>query len=58
MSFLSEDWIVLAEKDLSFETVPVDLKAGEQKRPEFLKWNPFGKVPVLIHDEVIVGTGR
>jgi glutathione S-transferase len=46
--------IVLAEKDLSFEIVPVDLKAGEQKRPEFLKLNPFGKVPVLIDDEMIV----
>ena len=46
--------IVLAEKDLSFEIVPVDLKAGEQRRPEFLKLNPFGKVPVLIDDELIV----
>ncbi len=46
--------IVLAEKDLTFEIVPVDLKAGEQKRPEFLKLNPFGKVPVLIDDEMIV----
>jgi len=45
--------IVLAEKDLSFDTIPVDLQAGEQKRPEFLKLNPFGKVPVLIDDEVI-----
>ena len=46
--------IVLAEKDLTFDTIPVDLQAGEQKRPEFLKLNPFGKVPVLIDDEVIV----
>ena len=46
--------IVLAEKDLSYDLVPVDLKAGEQKRPEFLKLNPFGKVPVLIDDEMIV----
>ncbi len=46
--------IVLAEKDLSYEIVPVDLKAGEQKRPEFLKLNPFGKVPVVIDEEVVV----
>ena len=52
--FCQKTRIVLAEKDLSFETIPVDLKAGEQKRPEFLKLNPFGKVPVLIDDEVIV----
>ena len=52
--FCQKTRIVLAEKDLSFEVVPVDLKAGEQKRPEFLKLNPFGKVPVLIDDEMIL----
>jgi glutathione S-transferase len=52
--FCQKTRIVLAEKDLSYEIVPVDLQAGEQKRPEFLKLNPFGKVPVLIDDEVIV----
>jgi glutathione S-transferase len=46
--------IVLAEKDLSYDLVPVDLRASEQKRPEFLKMNPFGKVPVLIDEEVIL----
>jgi glutathione S-transferase len=52
--FCQKTRIVLAEKDLSYELVPVDLQAGEQKRPEFIKLNPFGKVPVLIDDEVIV----
>jgi glutathione S-transferase len=52
--FCQKTRIVLAEKDLSYETVPVDLHAGEQKRLEFVKLNPFGKVPVLIDDEVIV----
>ena len=52
--FCQKTRIVLAEKDLSYEIIPVDLKAGEQKRPEFLKLNPFGKVPVLIDDEMIV----
>jgi glutathione S-transferase len=52
--FCQKTRIVLAEKDLTYDTIPVDLKAGEQKRPEFLKLNPFGKVPVLIDDEVIV----
>jgi glutathione S-transferase len=52
--FCQKTRIVLAEKDLSYELAPVDLQAGEQKRPEFLKLNPFGKVPVLIDDEVIV----
>jgi glutathione S-transferase len=52
--FCQKTRIVLAEKDLSYEIVPVDLQAGEQKRPDFLKLNPFGKVPVLLDDEVIV----
>jgi glutathione S-transferase len=46
--------IVLAEKDLSYEMVFVDLRKGEQRRPEFLKMNPFGKVPVLVDDDTIV----
>lgn len=52
--FCQKTRIVLAEKDLSFETIPVDLQAGEQKGPDFLKLNPFGTVPALIDDEVIV----
>jgi glutathione S-transferase len=52
--FCQKTRIVLAEKDLSYELVPVDLQVGEQKRPEFIKLNPFGKVPVLLDDEVIV----
>jgi len=46
--------IVLAEKDLSYETVFVDLQKGEQKKPEFLALNPYGKVPVLIDEDEVV----
>lgn len=46
--------VVLAEKDLEFERVHVDLRKGEQKAPEFLKLNPYGKVPVLIDEDVVV----
>lgn len=46
--------IVLAEKNLAFETVPVDLRAREQKTPEYLKLNPYGKVPVLIDDGTVL----
>ena len=46
--------IVLAEKDLEYERVHVDLHKGEQKSPEFLKLNPYGKVPVLIDEDVVV----
>jgi len=46
--------IVLAEKDLEYETKSVDLRGGEQRSPEFLKLNPYGKVPVLVDDETVV----
>jgi glutathione S-transferase len=46
--------VVLAEKELEYETIFVDLRKGEQKHPEFLKLNPYGRVPVLIDEEVIV----
>lgn len=38
----------LAELDLPYEAVEVDLKAGEQKRPEILEHNPMGQVPTLV----------
>jgi glutathione S-transferase len=46
--------VVLAEKDLEYERVHVDLRKGEQRAPEFLKLNPYGKVPVLIDEDVVV----
>jgi glutathione S-transferase len=46
--------VVLAEKDLSYEIVPVDLRKQEQKKPEYLKLNPYGKVPVLIDDSTVL----
>ena len=39
--------VVLEEKKLPYETVHVELPKREQKRPEFLKLNPYGKVPVI-----------
>jgi glutathione S-transferase len=39
--------IVLHEKGLAYQRVTLDLAKKEQKRPEFLKLNPYGKVPVI-----------
>jgi glutathione S-transferase len=39
--------IVLAEKGLQYEKVNVDITKGEQKKPEYLAINPYGKVPAL-----------
>ena len=46
--------VVLEEKDLEYETVLVDLRKQDQKAPEFLQLNPYGKVPVLVDDDTVV----
>ena len=47
--------VVLAEKELEYEKIFVDLRTGEHRQnAEFLKLNPYGKVPVLIDDEIVV----
>ena len=40
----------LAELDVPYELVPIDLSAGDQRTPEFLALNPNGKVPTLVVD--------
>ncbi len=42
--------VVLAEKQLDWESVEISLPKGEQLTPEFLKINPNGVVPVLEDD--------
>jgi len=46
--------VVLAEKNLPYEIVPIDLQKKEQKTPEYLKLNPYGKVPVLTDDSTVL----
>jgi glutathione S-transferase len=46
--------IALAEKNLAYDIVPIDLRAQEQKTPEYLKLNPYGKVPVLTDDATVL----
>lgn len=46
--------IVLAELGVAHEVVTLDLQKGETKKPDFLKLNPNGKVPVLVHDGVAI----
>lgn len=42
--------ITLYEKNLEWETKNVDLFKNEQYDPEYLKLNPKGVVPTLVHD--------
>ena len=44
----------LSEKGLEWKDTRLDSRTGEQLRPEYLKINPNGLVPTLIHDGNII----
>ena len=43
-------WIALLEKEISFTEIVINLKDGEQFKPNFLKINPFHHIPVVVDD--------
>jgi glutathione S-transferase len=45
---------MLEEVGEPYELHVLNLQKGEQKRPEYLAVNPMGKVPALVHDDVVV----
>lgn len=52
MSTASVTELVLAELGVPCETVTLDLRKGDTKKPEFMKLNPNAVVPVIVHDGV------
>jgi glutathione S-transferase len=44
----------LKELEADFEFVPVNLRAGDHRRPDFLRLNPAGKVPVLVDGDLVL----
>ena len=44
----------LEEASAEYEYIPINLQAGEHKKPAFLKINPFGKIPALIDGDLIL----
>jgi glutathione S-transferase len=44
----------LQELGVDFEPIRINLMAGEHQRPEFLKINPAGKIPVLIDRDLVL----
>lgn len=46
--------LALHHKGLNFEYRPVNLLKGEQRSAEYLKINPLGGVPTLVHDGKII----
>jgi len=45
---------VLNAKGIAFDEVKLDLMAGDQLKPDYLKMNPNGVVPTLLHDGEVV----
>ena len=46
--------IALEEAGAQYETVRLDFGAGDQRKPEYLKINPKGRVPALVTDRGIL----
>ncbi|XP_070574700.1 ganglioside-induced differentiation-associated protein 1-like [Ptychodera flava] len=50
--------IVLAEKCLSFRPVLLDVRRSEDLSPWFVRLNPEGNLPVLVHGKTVVRDGQ
>jgi glutathione S-transferase len=46
--------LLLSLLSLPYQTRPVNLVGGEQRSPDYLQRNPFGQVPVLDDDGLII----
>ena len=46
--------LILEEKGQTYEEIAIDLQKGESHTPEYMKLNPKGVVPTLIHDGLVV----
>jgi glutathione S-transferase len=50
MSTASITEAVIAELGIDCDRIDLDLSAGDTKKPEYLKINPNGRVPAIVHD--------
>ena len=46
--------VLLEELGVPYEMQVINMKAGEQRKPEFLKINPMGKVPSVLHGDQLI----
>ncbi len=44
--------IALEEMELSYNIIPVNMKNGDTRRPEFMRISPNGKIPAMIDHDV------
>jgi glutathione S-transferase len=54
MSTASITELVVEELGIPVEKVKLDIKAGDTKKPEFMKLNPNALVPVIVHDGTVL----
>jgi glutathione S-transferase len=54
MSTASITEAVLAELDMPCELVTLNISLGDTRKPEFLKINPNGRVPAIMHEGVAI----
>ena len=50
MSTASITQLIVEELNIPCEKIKLDIQKGDTKTPEFLKVNPNGKVPTIVHD--------
>ncbi len=48
----------ILEKELPYELVLIDISKGDQKGEDYMKLQPFGKVPALDDDGFIIFESR
>ncbi|RYD60534.1 MAG: glutathione S-transferase family protein [Sphingomonadales bacterium] len=44
----------LEEVGAPYKLVHIDLEKGENRKPDFLKINPMGKIPTIVHRDTVV----
>jgi glutathione S-transferase len=54
MSTASITEAVLAELGIPFDLVTLNISVGDTRKPEFLKINPNGRVPAIVHEGVAI----
>ena len=46
--------VVLEEKGIPHENLPLDMRAGEHKSARYLELNPYGRVPTLVDGDFVL----
>lgn len=50
--------VTILEKELPYELIFIDISKGDQRNKEYLKMQPFGKVPVMDDDGFVMFESR